>query len=94
MLHTLNQQRLILLRDYLLPCPCDRQIITITRRNQLDRAIITADELCSLLESVYVLRSPANAKRLFRSMGCVSIFFFDGAENLAPHHHLQLRSGG
>jgi antitoxin YefM len=46
----------------------DRQIITITRRNQPDVAIIAADELSSLLESVYLLRSPANAKRLFRSM--------------------------
>jgi antitoxin YefM len=46
----------------------DRQIITITRRNQPDVAIIAADELSSLLESVYLLRSPANAQRLFRSM--------------------------
>jgi antitoxin YefM len=46
----------------------DRQIITITRRNQPDVALIAADELSSLLESVYLLRSPANAKRLFRSM--------------------------
>ncbi len=46
----------------------DQEIITITRRNQPDVAIIAADELSSLLESVYLLRSPANAKRLFRSM--------------------------
>jgi antitoxin YefM len=46
----------------------DREIVTITRRNQPDVAIIAADELSSLLESVYLLRSPANAKRLFRSM--------------------------
>jgi antitoxin YefM len=46
----------------------DREIITVTRRNQPDVAIIAADELSSLLESVYLLRSPANAKRLFRSM--------------------------
>jgi antitoxin YefM len=46
----------------------DREIVTITRRNQPAVAIIAADELSSLLESVYLLRSPANAKRLFRSM--------------------------
>ncbi len=46
----------------------DREIITVTRRNHPDVAIIAADELSSLLESVYLLRSPANAKRLFRSM--------------------------
>jgi antitoxin YefM len=46
----------------------DRNIITITRRNQPEGALIAADELSSLLESIYLLRSPANAKRLFRSM--------------------------
>ena len=46
----------------------DQEIITITRRDQPDVAIIAADELSSLLESVYLLRSPTNAKRLFRSM--------------------------
>jgi antitoxin YefM len=46
----------------------NQQIITITRRNQPDVALIAADELSSLLESVYLLHSPANAKRLFRSM--------------------------
>jgi antitoxin YefM len=46
----------------------DRQIITVTRRNQSDVALIAADELSSLLEFICLLRSPANAKRLFRSM--------------------------
>jgi antitoxin YefM len=45
-----------------------RKIITITRCNQPDVALIAADELSSSLESVYLLHSPANAKRLFRSM--------------------------
>ncbi len=43
----------------------NRQIVKITRRNGGDVALIAADELSSLLESVYLLRSPANAKRLF-----------------------------
>ena len=46
----------------------DREIVTITRRNRADVALIAADELSSLLESVYLLRSPANAKRLFSAM--------------------------
>jgi antitoxin YefM len=31
-------------------------------------ALIAEDELSSLLECVYLLRSPKNAKRLFRSL--------------------------
>ena len=31
-------------------------------------ALIAEDELSSLLESVYLLRSPENAKRLFRAL--------------------------
>jgi antitoxin YefM len=46
----------------------NREIVKITRRNGADVALIAADELSSLLESVYLLRSPANAKRLFSAM--------------------------
>lgn len=46
----------------------NREIVKITRRNGADVAMIAADELSSLLESVYLLRSPANAKRLFSAM--------------------------
>jgi antitoxin YefM len=46
----------------------NREIVKITRRNGADVALIAADELASLLESVYLLRSPANAKRLFSAM--------------------------
>jgi antitoxin YefM len=46
----------------------NREIVTITRRNAADVALIAADELSSLLESVYLLRSPANAKRLFSAL--------------------------
>jgi antitoxin YefM len=45
-----------------------KEIVTITRRNQSSVALISADELSSLLESVYLLRSPANAKRLFSAL--------------------------
>jgi antitoxin YefM len=46
----------------------NREIVKITRRSGADVALIAADELSSLLESVYLLRSPANAKRLFSAM--------------------------
>jgi antitoxin YefM len=46
----------------------NREIVKITRRNGADVALIAADELSSLLESVYLLRSPSNAKRLFSAM--------------------------
>jgi|GEM_PF-199352 len=42
----------------------DREIIRITRRGTEDIAIIAADELTSLLETAYLLRSPSNAERL------------------------------
>ena len=48
---------------------CDEhQIIVIKRRNQKNVASIAEDELSSLLECVYLLRSPENAKRLFSSL--------------------------
>ncbi|WP_197285331.1 MULTISPECIES: type II toxin-antitoxin system Phd/YefM family antitoxin [Planktothricoides] len=48
---------------------CDeRQIVVIKRRNEKNVALIAEDELESLLECVYLLRSPENAKRLFRAL--------------------------
>ncbi|WP_099239282.1 type II toxin-antitoxin system Phd/YefM family antitoxin [Synechococcus sp. BDU 130192] len=44
------------------------QIMVIKRRNHKNIALIAEDELSSLLESVYLLRSPANAQRLFQAM--------------------------
>lgn len=44
------------------------QIVVIKRRNHKNVALIAEDELESLLESVYLLRSPENALRLFRSL--------------------------
>jgi antitoxin YefM len=43
-------------------------IIVVQRRGHADVAMIAANELSSLLEQVYLLRSPANAKRLFASL--------------------------
>ena len=46
----------------------ESQIMVIKRRNGKNIALIAENELSSLLESVYLLRSPENAKKLFRSL--------------------------
>lgn len=46
----------------------ESQIMVINRRNGKNIALIAENELSSLLESVYLLKSPENAKRLFRSL--------------------------
>jgi antitoxin YefM len=46
----------------------DRERIIIKRRGHPDVALIAADELASLEETAYLLRSPANARRLFEAM--------------------------
>ena len=42
----------------------DREIVRLTRRGSPDITLIAADELESLLETIYLLRSPANARRV------------------------------
>ncbi len=44
------------------------EIIIINRRNKPDVALIAKEELDSLLETLYLLRSPANAKELFKAI--------------------------
>ncbi len=43
----------------------DREKVIIKRRGHPDVAMIAADELGGLEETAYLLRSPANARRLF-----------------------------
>jgi len=47
----------------------DREIIIIKRRGEEDAALISADELSSLIETAHLLRSPTNAKRLLEALG-------------------------
>jgi antitoxin YefM len=47
----------------------DREIIIIQRRGSEDVAMIAADELASLTETAYLLRSPHNAERLLSALG-------------------------
>jgi antitoxin YefM len=46
----------------------DREIVVIQRRGAEDVAVIAAAELESLMENAYLLRSPANAKRLYSAV--------------------------
>jgi antitoxin YefM len=47
----------------------NREIIVIQRRGKEDVALIPTDELESLMETAYLLRSPANAERLLSALG-------------------------
>ena len=46
----------------------DNEIVYITRRTKDDVALIAADELSSILETIYLLRSPKNAQRLLKAL--------------------------
>ena len=46
----------------------NRETVIITRRGAEDVALIPADELSSLTETAYLLRSPSNAERLLRAL--------------------------
>lgn len=49
----------------------DREIIIIHRRNAGDVALIAADELRSLQETVHLFRSPKNAQRILSAIAHV-----------------------
>ena len=46
----------------------NNRIVIISRRGRHDVAMIAADELSGLLETLHVLRSPRNAERLFTAL--------------------------
>ena len=46
----------------------NREVIIIKRRGGEDAALISAEELASLTETAYLLRSPANAERLLSAL--------------------------
>lgn len=46
----------------------NQRIVIISRRGRHDVALISADELTGLLETVHLLRSPKNAKRLLTAL--------------------------
>lgn len=46
----------------------DRDVVIITRQDGESVALIAADELNSLMETAYLLRSPTNAARLLTAL--------------------------
>jgi len=46
----------------------NREVVIIQRRGGENVAMITADELSSLLETAHLLRSPVNAKRILSAL--------------------------
>ena len=49
----------------------DREIVIVQRRGAADVAMIAADELAGLLETVHLLCSPAHAERLLNALNRV-----------------------
>jgi antitoxin YefM len=49
----------------------DRDVVIIERRGRESVALISADELASLTETAYLLRSPKNAERLLSALGYI-----------------------
>lgn len=47
----------------------NREVVIIQRRGEEEVAMIAASELESLMETAYLLRSPANAGRLLSALG-------------------------
>lgn len=47
----------------------NREVVVIQRRGEEEVAMIAASELASLIETAYLLRSPANARRLLSALG-------------------------
>jgi antitoxin YefM len=47
----------------------NREVVIIQRRGEEDVAMIAAADLESLMETAYLLRSPANAERLLSALG-------------------------
>lgn len=46
----------------------NHQTVLISRRDGENVAVISESDLSSLIETAYLLRSPANAKRIFESL--------------------------
>ncbi len=46
----------------------DRGCVIVSRTGKEDVAILAASELASMMETLHLLKSPANAKKLFAAM--------------------------
>ena len=63
-----------------------REPVLIRRRNGADVALVSAEELASLMETAYLLRSPKNARRLLAALSRAA------DEDLPPSSVEELRS--
>ncbi|NCR12650.1 MAG: prevent-host-death family protein [Microcystis aeruginosa SX13-11] len=63
--YTQAQENLASLLDRL---ESENSMAIITRPGQKDMALLSAEELTGLLETVYLLRSPANARKLLAAL--------------------------
>ena len=46
----------------------DRETVLITRRGEVVAVVLSAEEYNSLIETAHLLKSPANAQRLFAAL--------------------------
>ncbi|WP_019505726.1 type II toxin-antitoxin system Phd/YefM family antitoxin [Pleurocapsa sp. PCC 7319] len=46
----------------------ERSVIVVTRQGKEDVAILAADELSNILETLHLFKSPANAQKLIAAM--------------------------
>jgi antitoxin YefM len=60
----------------------NRSIVVIRRKGRPGVALIAEDELTSLMETVHLLRSPTNAKRLFEAIEEVKAGNYEVIENI------------
>ena len=63
--YTNLRQNLALILDEAI---ADRSVTIVTRQGKEDVAILAADELANILETLHLLRSPANAQKLMAAM--------------------------
>jgi antitoxin YefM len=68
-IHTTYTQTRLRLAKLLDQVTHDREVVIIQRRGEEEVAMIAASELTSLMETAYLLRSPANAERLLSALG-------------------------
>ena len=68
-IHTTYTQARLRLAKLLDQVTHDREVVIIQRRGEEEVAMIAASELTSLMETAYLLRSPANAERLLSALG-------------------------
>ena len=62
----------------------DRNVIVVTRQGKEDVAILAANELSNILETLHLFRSPANAQKLIASM--------ERADAIADEPNINVRS--